>query len=408
MRIVIDAPQLAPHITGTDRISHNVLRELQEIDPHNVYEVRCFEGDEYVPSVLTSGNFHVRFDRRTSRLDPAAFPGRVARYARRRRRPPAVMYSFHNMSGPLPLLKTCPTAVSVWDLVPLEFPRQYHPNVLKRLLYRRRAAWAARHGDHFVALSHFSKKSLTTRFGIRDEEVTIMYLAAERRFTPQSNESVARVRARYGLPERFILSIGSTEPRKNVISVVKAYQRLPAELRSSVGLVVIGPQWHGETTRSWGISQEDHIRFTGYVEDEDLPAIYSGADVFAFLSLYEGFGLPPLEAMACGTPVICSNRTSLPEVVGDAGVLADPKDLSTVSRELEALIRNQTRRREVQVRGLERAKRFSWRRAAERLHQVFLRFDTQRAEVSCGPGTRARRSEAYSLPRGPTGTNAIG
>ncbi|MBI3802781.1 MAG: glycosyltransferase family 4 protein [Nitrospirae bacterium] len=202
-------------------------------------------------------------------------------------------------------------------------------------------------------------------------------LGMEAHFKPVPVAFLNPVLSKYGLkPGSYILYIGTLEPRKNIINLLRAYATLPTRLREQYPLVLGGGMgWLMETLdmqiQKLGI-QSSTIK-TGYLPGGDLPALYSGAAVFVFPSLYEGFGLPPLEAMACGTPVITSNVSSLPEVVGEAGVQVHPEDVGRLAAEIEDLITDPARRALLSQKGLERAKQFSWERCAALTLDVYDR-----------------------------------
>ena len=369
MKIEITAWQLAPEITGTDRFAYNVLRELQAIDGDNSYQINCRVGNTYIPSVVTAPNFRVVFHKRARRSDPLALPWHAARAIKRRRARPDLFFSFHNLAAPL--LKVSPTVVSALDFVPLVFPEQYHPGLPRRAVYRALVEKAVRDADHFIAISDFSKSDLVKRFGVDPERVTVMRLAAEPIFRPVDDPAAReRVREKYGLPPRFILTVGSTEPRKNVVTAVRAYERLPGDVRGELTLVVTGNPWHGLSAASWAIDERANVHFAGYVDHDDMPAVYSTAEAFVFPSLYEGFGMPPLEAMACGTPVVCSNATALPEVAEGAALMVDPLDVDALGAAIERALEPQVAD-DLRGRGLARAATFSWSSTARSLLDVF-------------------------------------
>ena len=327
------------------------MRELQGLDSVNAYSVRCARDDGYVGRVVRAPNFraHPAHGRRWERH--VALPLRLRTTARERR--PDVFLSFRNLHAPR--VRPPRIVVSVLDLAPLVTP-WYHPNPARRAVRRRLAERAIAQGDHFVAISEFSKAALLERFGVPEGRLTVAHLAADPSFGPVDDDAREAVRTRYRLPERFVLTLGGGDPRKNVATAVAAARGLPRD----VPLVVAGGAWHGRQCER----VSDRVRVLGRVADADLAALYGLADVLVFLSLYEGFGLPPLEAMACGTAVVCSRTTSLPEVVGDAAVLVDPLDVEAVAGELTALLEDDARRRELVARGRRRAAGFSWRQTA--------------------------------------------
>jgi glycosyltransferase involved in cell wall biosynthesis len=184
---------------------------------------------------------------------------------------------------------------------------------------------------------------------------------------------VAAVRSRYRLPEGYVLFVGSVERRKNLRGLLQAYARL-LETDVACPLVIVGTRRRGAGEIGRTLQElhlEESVIFTGYVPDADLPAIYTGADLFVFPSLYEGFGLPPLEAMACGTPVVCSNAASLPEVVGDAAIMVDPYDVEGLAEAMLRVLTDADLREHLRRKGLERARQFTWERTARETVAVY-------------------------------------
>ena len=381
MKILINAYQMTEEITGTDRCAFNVLRHLQNLDAHNEYIVVCRENSTYIPPVIRAPNVTVRYagDWRKSRALRIASRG----YSFLRRlliERPDLHFSFHNLSAPF--IKSCPTVVTNLDIIPLVFPDLYFEDRAHKYRSLMRIKRAVRVADRFISISEFSRDELVRRFGIDPARVTVVYLGIEEKFVRTDEDHLLKMlRKQYGLPRRYILTVGSTEPRKNVVAAVRAYSKLPRAFREEVGLVVIGRPWRGRTTSSLLASlslaegEASRLVFPGYVEDDDLPGLYSAAEVFLYHSLYEGFGLPPLEAMACGTPVICSNTTSLPEVIGDGGVLVDPEDPDAIATEVARLLTDAALRDELVRKGLARAKQFSWESTARAILQVFRQFE---------------------------------
>jgi glycosyltransferase involved in cell wall biosynthesis len=197
----------------------------------------------------------------------------------------------------------------------------------------------------------------------------------EQRFRPQPLEQIAAVRSNLKLPERFILYVGTIEPRKGIDTLLSAWSEIAA-IMPDVQLVIAGkPGWYVERlytlVRDCGLEQRVH--WTGYVQDVDLPALYSAAEVFVFPSRYEGFGLPPLEAMACGVPVIASCASSIPEAVHDAGLLVPPDDVAALAAMLHLALTQTELQAELRARGFRRAAEFSWERTAKLTHEVYER-----------------------------------
>jgi glycosyltransferase involved in cell wall biosynthesis len=212
------------------------------------------------------------------------------------------------------------------------------------------------------------------------DRVFVAPLAAANHFHQVTNmDKITAVRQRYNIPEgNYFLSLAAPQPRKNLIHLIRCFLRLLAEKQAlDVNLVLVGSKNLGWMYEEIFAAVEDvpeyrsRVIFTGYIPDEDLSEIYSGAKAFVFPSLYEGFGLPPLEAMQCGTPVITSNTTSLPEVVGDAGILVDPKDEDALCQAMLSLLTDEALWQELSQKGLERSKHFSWAKCAADTVEVY-------------------------------------
>lgn len=266
-----------------------------------------------------------------------------------------------------PLRPTCPTIVTVHDLISLVLPH-YRSSLLVRA-YAALVSAAAKRVDIVIADSQHTKSDIVRLLGIPGERVLVVPLACEERFHPvREVEHLKGIRQKYGLAEDFILYMGGLDFRKNVPLLIRAFAATDGRWQ----LAIAGEPYTGrgslfpnlpEVASECGV--EKRTRFLGLVAEEDKPALYSMASLFVFPSIYEGFGLTPLEAMACGAPVLCSNATSLPEVVGDAAILFDPSDEKALAELLASVLPDDGRRNELRRRGLEQARKFSWRRTAE-------------------------------------------
>lgn len=369
MKIVIDAYQMAPAVTGTDRQARNVLRELQLLDSANDYVVIVNERHRFVADVVTAPNF-------------ALLPLRIGRLALWRgfglprligRERADVYFSFHNLAAPL--VKNAKIVVSALDLIPFLYQRTYYRGFVGRWVRRPLVlgmmSAAARLGDAFLANSRFTAESVARRFGIPAERMFVGQLQAEPAFFEEHGpERRAAVRARYRLPESFVFCLGGSEPRKNVASVIRAHHLLPAPLQARYPVVVGGAAWQDT---SLPIADDPLVAHIGFVDDVDLPVLYQMAAVFAWPSEFEGFGLPALEAMASGTPVLTSNTTSLPEAVGDAAVTVDPHDVGQIRDGLEKILTDAPVRAALVARGRVNVARFSWSQNAAVLLSIFNR-----------------------------------
>jgi glycosyltransferase involved in cell wall biosynthesis len=224
-----------------------------------------------------------------------------------------------------------------------------------------------------IAVSEHTKRDALRAYGIDEAKVRVIYEGVNPRFCPTDPETVEATRRKYGLPDRFILAVGTIEPRKNLSTLLAAYRLLKGQ-EVEHKLVIVGKKgwlYGGFFRQLRDTGLESEVIFPGFVPDEDLPALYGGADLFAFPSLYEGFGLPPLEAMACGTPVVCADSSSLPEVTGDAALLVPPTDVAAWAEALRRLACDADLRASLRARGWERARRFSWEQAARATVEVY-------------------------------------
>lgn len=264
----------------------------------------------------------------------------------------------------MPYRPGLPTVLTVYDLIPLRYPE--HSTARARLLIRWMTRLALRNARHVIAISEFTRRDFMAEFGLPPERITAIPLAADPCFKPQPPEAVAALRRKYNLPERFALYLGSNKPHKNLVRLVEAWRIANSRWQMADGRLVIAGAWDERypeaRRRAQGLR---NIHWLGPMPEADLPALYSAADVFVFPSLYEGFGLPVLEAMACGAPVVCADRSSLPEVAGDAALLIDPLDVSDLARVLARLWAAPAWQAELRQRGLAQARRFSWQVTAQ-------------------------------------------
>jgi len=278
---------------------------------------------------------------------------------------------FHATEHLLMPLRGIPTVLTVHDLVFHLFPA-YH----KRLNYwylNAAMPLFVRRADALIAISESSKNDLMRLYGVPADKITVVYEAASPAFRPASLEKVAEVKTRYGLPERYLLALGTIEPRKNLIRLVSALRTL-RQTDPDLALVIVGSAgWLYQDFFQLLEKLDDPraVLLSGFVPDSDLPAVISGATAYVLASLYEGFGLPILEAMACGTPVVCSNTSSMPELGGTAARYFDPQDTQGMAQAIAAVLHGGELREEMRRRGLAQAARFSWERAARETIAVY-------------------------------------
>lgn len=278
---------------------------------------------------------------------------------------------FHATEHLLPSFPGIPTVLTVHDLIFHHLPQHHKP--LNRWYLNLTLPLYCRRADHIITVSQATRHDLLKVYKLPPEKVTVIYEAADSRFVPQPADVVAAVRARYNLPDRYLLYVGTIEPRKNLTRLFYAWERLYAS-KLVPPLVIVGKSGWLDGDFFAAVEQSRfyrEIRITGYVLDEDLPAIYAGADAFVFPSLYEGFGLPPLEAMACGTPVACSNASSLPEVVGNAALLFHPLNVDSIEAALRKISTDADLRADYRERGFQQVAKFSWEQTARQTLAVY-------------------------------------
>lgn len=239
-------------------------------------------------------------------------------------------------------------------------------------------AKACKWADAILCVSEFTKNETLKYLDVDPEKLVVMPegLRTERFHTNYSEEEIARVRNRYELPEDYLLYLGTLEPRKNIVRMIEAYALLRARQKDVPKLVMVGRKgWMYDDIfeRIMELGLEDDVICTGYAPDEDVPRLMAGAMVFLFPSLYEGFGLPPLEAMACGTPVLTTNGNSLKEVAGNCAVLIDPFSVESICDGMEKLVNDAALRAELREKGIEHAKLFTWERSAQIVLDTFAK-----------------------------------
>ena len=267
-----------------------------------------------------------------------------------------------------PTLHTTRTLLTVHDLSFLHFPDAFVPS-LREYLARVVPRSVAR-ADRVLADSESTRDDLIAHFGVPPEKVQVLYSGVDARFHPEKEPGEQeRLRDKYGIEPPYILSVGTLQPRKNYVRLIEAFASLPL---TNLQLVIGGGRgWLYEDIFAEAEKHGDRVHVLGFVDDTDLPALYRGAALFAFPSLYEGFGIPPLEAMACGVPAVCSNASSLPEVAGDAALMVDPLDTDGLAEAMSRALEDADLRRKMTDRGLAQAARFTWEAAARQLLDVF-------------------------------------
>lgn len=277
---------------------------------------------------------------------------------------------FHGPMHVLPILSRAPGVVTVHDLAFLRYPEQLPAGRRRYLLAATR--FSVRKADHVITVSQNTANDLISWLKVPEEKVTAIPLAPAPRIRPVSGRSLDVFRMKWNIDRPYVVAVGTLEPRKNLPTLLRAFSKIKDQVDHQ--LVLVGPEgWlTAELKRTLQeLDLGDRLRLTGFVSDEELGGWYSGADLFAFPSYYEGFGLPTVEAMRCGTPVLASDTSSFPEVVGDAGVLISPREENLWADTMLALLRDPERRATMAAAGKTRADMFSWARTAAETYRVY-------------------------------------
>jgi glycosyltransferase involved in cell wall biosynthesis len=385
MHIGIDASRMAVAArTGTEHYTYELLAALAQIDRRTHYTLYCNQQPAALPPL--GPNFALR---------RIPFP-RLWTHARLSAelvlRPPDVIFvPAHVLPLGAPLRRGMRSVVTIHDLGYLHFPTAH--TRAQRLYLQLSTRWSARAATGLIALSQATRDDLVRFAGAQPNKITIVHHGLSRRFRPVDDQAtIAAVQAKYGIRPPYFLYVGTIQPRKNLVRLIEAFASLENRewaLGDGQASIVSHPPspipqlaiagktgWlageiERQATRLFGANNQA-VRFTGYVADDDLPALLSGALAFVFPSLYEGFGMPVLEAMACGVPVLTATTSSLPEVAGDAALLVDPEDTAAIAAGLARLASDRLLRDDLRSRGLARAAMFTWARCAEETLRVLL------------------------------------
>ncbi len=375
MKILVNAMPFVGVLTGIQRYVRCLYREMEKLLG---VSVDYFTGIGCLTEMPSQGDPHL-WGRKTERLwqlPPALLTAlRVVHWYGFEQLLKMVTRSgrydiYHETTSFPPAIDGLPVVHTVYDLSLIKH-REKHPRervMLFDFFFKRRLPYAA----HVLAISEFMRQELIEELGLPEDRVTAVPLAPEPVFYPRSRQQVKKVLERAGWPSEYVLFVGTLEPRKNLPLLIQAL----AQTRSKTPLVLAG--WQGWGGPDWGhelqrLGMRDRVVCTGYVDEETLACLYSGAVAFVFPSWYEGFGLPVLEAMACGCPVICSNTSSLPEVAGDAAVLIDPRESEELTEALDRVMEDADLHQSMRRRGLARAMEFSWENTALKTLEVFAK-----------------------------------
>ncbi|TET43911.1 glycosyltransferase family 1 protein [candidate division TA06 bacterium] len=376
MRVGIDYKSALPIRVGIGRYTRNLVKSLAELDRENKYLLFCFLFKDYakklaMASFPAASNFKVM---------SAPIPVKVTRFWANRLNIPIewLIGSFDVVHFPEPYpfrSKSARTIVTVHDIGFALWPEMFTKEM--RALLEKQMRCVVEKVDSIIAVSRTTRSDLLEVYGFDKERIHIIEHGVEESFRPITDSgSLEALRRRYKLPEKFVLCVGTLEPRKNHVRLIQAFQLMCERHTDKYRLVVCGKKgWMydeifalAETSRS-----KETVMFTGYVPDEEMPYLYNLASVVAYPSLYEGFGLPVVEAMACGKPVLTSNRGAMADVAGDSALLVNPEDVNDMAEGLYRLISDDELRERLKLAGRKRASTFTWEKAARATLDVYDR-----------------------------------
>ncbi len=361
----LDGDTLGRKRTGDESYLASLMRAIGRVDGENDYVVYVRDAEAVRPSFpdmprfrfrpVTPSSIWLRF--------PFSFPIAL-------RRDPVDLLHVQYF---VPPASRSPVVLTVHDISFAVHPEFFIRK--DRLLLNALVPWSLRRADRIITDAEFTKREMVRVHGLDPERIEVIPLAADPRYRPLDKEHCRKVIAeRHDTADGFMLYVGTLQPRKNVATLIHAYTMFRKRTGLPHKLVIVGKPKYKFKSVLDAIHEsgfESDIVFTGFVDDDDLPVYYNAADVFVFPSLYEGFGLPPLEAMACGTPVIAANSSCIPEVVGDAAILADPGDPGDFCDAMTRVLGDPRKVTEMQTKGTARAKQFSWDRTARETIKVY-------------------------------------
>jgi glycosyltransferase involved in cell wall biosynthesis len=378
MPIVLDARTATDHFPGIGRYVVNLARALRQVAPD--LDLRLLHDPSAAATRLALP------DLPTIHCPVSPFSPRqqwvVPRHLRQ-----VQATAYHSAYYLMPYLPGVPTVFTCYDLIPLIYPE--HFTSAQRLIYRMAHLLAIRTARFTLAISQATKADLVRFFHADPQRIVVTPLAADPHLAPQSPERIAAVRDKYALPGQYALFLASNKPHKNLVRLIQAWQTSNHKSQITNLKLVIAGHWDPRYPEAKRLVEEldmkDLVIFAGPVAEADLPALYSGAMLFVFPSLYEGFGLPVIEAMACGAPVMCSATSSLPEAASDAALLIDPLDVDALAAALFRALTDAELRASLRDKGLAQAARLSWESTAQATLDVYRQVCTASA-VRAGAG----------------------
>lgn len=361
MRIAIDVSQMCYTGTGVARYVYGLTEAL--LNAESPHQIVLYAGTLRQKLFFTDLSKKHPWDKADWKIFP--LPPKLSGYAFNQ-----VPIPFELLVGKVDLVHSsdwsqpsskAKLVTTVHDLVFKKYPETVDPLILNTQIRRMKKIIASK--THIIADSTSTKNDLMEIYGLSASAIDVVYPGISGQYSPSSNTEIERVKKKYNLPSKYLLSLGTQEPRKNVARLIEAVKGL------GIPLVIAGKYgWDTATSSAQKLPQSDEVMVLGYVSDADIPGLYSGATAFIYPSLYEGFGFPVLEAMACGAPVVTSNLSSLPEIAGGAAILINPLDVDAIKAGIITAIESSDTLRE---RGISQAKKFTWASSASKVISIY-------------------------------------
>ena len=371
MRVGLNLLFLGAQFGGLETYIRNLIQQLTKLDQDNSYILFTdVNSDRFsdLPCNFCCVPSPVPAALRLARIawEQFVLPIQVRKYS---------IDVLHSPNAVAPIFVDCPSVVTIHDML-----YRYSPDSIPRssLWYRTLAIPpSAKRCGHILTISHFSKRDIVRLLKVKESKVTVTHLACDERLRYRGGSpTIGEVRQKHGLQGRYILSVAGTEPHKNLCGLLQAFAKLCEQGATSRDLLLalVGNQERNRESVEKLIERLDlhsRVRTLGCVPIEEMPALYAGASVFATAALFEGFGLPVVEAMANGIPVVSSNAASLPEIVGDAGILVDPTDYTEMAKAIDSILTDEVLRRDLVAKGYRRVGQFSWEQTAKDTLRVY-------------------------------------
>ncbi|MEG0332370.1 MAG: glycosyltransferase family 1 protein [Clostridium sp.] len=346
--------------TGIGTYTYQLIHNINQFDKINDYLL--FLPDENIAGISPGDNIDVKLiseDRRENFWEEVDIPNILTNQE-------VDTYLVPQNGIGLPKEKNCPFVITLHDVIPFRMEETVGPQYLK--LFTKEVPKIIELCDKVITVSEFSKQDIHREFNYPLDKIHVTHLAAEDIYFPRNKELCKTfIKKNYSIEKDFILYVGGFSPRKNILGLIESFSKLPESTRENLNLVILGKKgrsYYKYRDRVLELGLKGQVIFPGYVKVDELPIFYNGCKVFCYPSFYEGFGLPPLEAMACGAPVISSNLTSMPEILQDSATYIDPNDADDIYDKLSLLINDDNYREKMAFKGLLHSANYSWKKTA--------------------------------------------